>query len=70
MDAVFNWKRRALIAEQRLRDAGLHVTVEEWGDDEYLVATLQHKDVSRPVHVDDLAAARRRVLQATTGVTI
>lgn len=59
MDALFNWKRRALKAENKLHQLGVETPSSEVSDDFYLVNTLEKKDGST-VHMDELNAARDR----------
>ncbi|MND19386.1 hypothetical protein D3C80_97010 [compost metagenome] len=56
------WKARALRAENKLRLAGLPggEAVEIWGEDDYLVLCLQHKD-GRTCTLDELQAAQARL---------
>ncbi|BBR09290.1 hypothetical protein [Aeromonas caviae] len=56
------WKARALRAENKLRLAGLPggEAVEIWGEDDYLVLCLQHKD-GRTCTLDEQQAAQVRV---------
>lgn len=66
MDALFNWKRRALIAENRLRQLGENFGGMEPTDDFYIENTLQKKDGS-PLHIDELNAARARMAAIRNG---
>lgn len=60
---IDRWKSRALIAENKLRLAGLPggESVDIWDDDSFLVATLTHKNGDPVVTIDQLNAARKRV---------
>lgn len=62
-NALFNWKRRALIAENKLRKMGVHVPGMQPDDDWYLVNTLEHQDGHTPVTIDELNDARERLIE-------
>lgn len=63
MSPLFNWRRRALVAENRLRQLGADRLADPVSDDRYLVATLAHQDGHEPVMVDDVNAARARLIE-------
>lgn len=63
VDILCRWRRRAVMAEQQLRAAGLSTVSDAFDNDEFLVMCLVHKN-GLPATTQEITAARDRLEQA------